>query len=131
MKSSFDILTAIYKALNVTSITSLIDGEIYKGFVPAKSQLQDVEINTLVNLNKYLQSGYINVNFYCMQLIEGVPNDTKLNQVNNALMAIIDNKVIDDIHFDVESQSGALKDREVGRDGLYFTNLKVKFNTLN
>lgn len=129
MKSTFDITKALYIALNVPSITDLIDGEIFRGDIPANRQKQDIEITVLVNENKYLQTGYVNVNFYCPHISEGKPNLIKMNEVNSALMAILDNKLIGGIRFDVENQSGPMADKEPGRDGIYFSNLKIKFNT--
>lgn len=129
MKSTYDITKALYIALNVPSITDLIDGEIFRGDIPANRQKQDIEIGVLVNENKYLQTGYVNVNFYCPQISEGKPNLIKLDEVNSALMAILDNKLIGGIRFDVENQSGPILDKEPGRDGIYFSNLKIKFNT--
>lgn len=129
MKSTYDITSALYKAINVPSITDIIDGEIFRGDIPAKRQKQDIQVAVLVNENKYLQTGYVNVNFYCPHIAEGKPNLIKLNEVNTALMAILDNKGIESIRFDVENQSGPLLDREPGRDGIYFSNLKIKFNT--
>lgn len=130
MKSSFDILDALYQALNVSAITNIIDGSVFKGGIPAKDQKQSVEIAVLDNKNTYLQTGYVNVNFYCVQKKEGEPDHEKMQTVNTALMLILDNKLIGGIYFDVENQSGPHKDKESGRDGIYFTNLKIKFNTL-
>ena len=130
MKSSFNIESIIYKALNIAAVTDFISGSIYKGTAPAKSQLQDVEIKVLVNNNKYLQNGFVNINFYCQQIKEGIPNNKKLSEVNDILMTLIDNRLIQGVLLDVESQTGAIKDQEPGRDGIFFTNLKVKFNTL-
>lgn len=129
MKSSFEIISAMYAALNVSSITDIIDGSIFKGDIPAGRQLQDIQIAVLVNENTYLQTGFMNVNFYCKQIAEGKPNLIKLDEVNSALMAIIDNKLIGGIRFDVVNQSGPLDDKEPGRDGIYYSNLKIKFNT--
>lgn len=131
MKSTYDITSALYKALNVPSITDIIDGEIFRGDLPADRQKQDIQVAVLVNENKYLQTGYVNVNFYCKHIAEGKPNLLKLNEVNTALMAILDNKSIESIRFDVENQSGPLLDKEPGRDGIYFSNLKIKFNNIN
>lgn len=130
MKSSFKIESIIYKALNTTALTDFISGDIYKGQVPAKSQLQDVEVKVLANNNKYLQNGFVNINFYCQQIKEGIPDNLKLSEINDILIGLIDNKNIEGILFEVESQAGAIKDNEPGRDGIFFTNLKVKFNTL-
>jgi len=130
VKLSFNIESIIYKALNVAAVTDFISGDIYKGITPAKSQLQDIEIKVLTNNNKYLQNGYVNINFYCQQIREGIPDNKKLSEVTTILMNLIDKKNIQGILFDVESQTGAIKDQEPGRDGIFFTNLKVKFNTI-
>lgn len=130
MKSSFEIQNILYRLLNVASITNAIDGEIHKGHVPAGSQKQDVEINVLANENKYLQTGFINVNFYCKQIQENAANFKKLDEVNLLLMGLIDGKQAENVNLQVEQQTGPHKDKEPGRDGMYYTNLKIKFNTL-
>lgn len=129
MKSSFDILVELYKALNVSSITDIIDGEVFKADIPANRQSQDIQIAVLTNENTYLQTGFVNVNFYCKHKKEGHPDFIKMNEVNSVLMGILDNKLIGGIRFDVINQSGPHIDEEPGRDGIYFTNLKIRFNT--
>jgi len=130
MKSSFKIEDILYKALNVPAITDLISGEVLKGDVPASSQKDDIVIAVLTNGNEYVQSGFVNVNFFARQIAEGKPDGLKLGAVTTALFGALDNKQIEEVLFDVESQTGAHKDNEPGRDGFYFTNLKIKFNTL-
>ena len=128
MKSSFDILTALYKILNVTDLTSVITGKIYKGVVPGESQLEDIEINVLTNPNEYLQNGYVNLNIYMIEDSRGRTNTKRFSEIINIVTPLVDDVEGSGIHFQMENQSGVLKDQD--RDKMYFINLKINYQTL-
>ena len=128
MKSSFDILNALYKVLNVTGLTSVITGKIYKGAVPKTSQLEDIETNVLTNPNQYLQSGYANVNINLIEDSLGRVNTKRFSEILNIVTPLLEDTEKDGFYFQIESQSGILKDQD--RDKMYFINLKINYQTL-
>lgn len=127
MKLSGDILSALYKVLNVEGVTSFISGRIYKVQVPLRSQLEDIEINILTNKNAYLQSGYANVNVFCKEDHNGRADTKRLNELAKIVMPLIDDVQFEDYHFQIESDT-TLKDQK--RDGMYYVNFKINFQTL-
>ena len=91
MKTGFDILERFYVILNVASITSKINGRIYRRVKPPNSELQDITILTLTTANKKdVQPATIIINIYCKNLQYGVPNETKLNQIADAVIAVLE-----------------------------------------
>lgn len=64
MKTALDQDTAIYRLLNITAVTSVISGSIYKGNRPADSILEDIVINTITLGDGTRQHGVSNVNIY-------------------------------------------------------------------
>ena len=128
MKSSFDILNALYKLLNVSDVTSDITGKIYKGVVPKTSQLEDIEINVLTNPNGYLQDGYANVNLYCIEDASGRVNTKRLSEITNIVTPLVDDVEKEGFYFQIDNQGGIFKDQD--RDKMYFFNLKLNYQTL-
>ena len=64
MKSSLQILSALYKLINVDVVNNIISGEVFIGDEPDGNQDENITLNTLTNPNEYLQSGYANVNVH-------------------------------------------------------------------
>jgi len=64
MKTTFDILTILYKALDGSALKSAISGGIHKLSRPTGSKVEDVVINSLPITGGQLQRGTANVNIY-------------------------------------------------------------------
>ena len=89
LKSSIDIETRLYKIVNVSDITSKIDGEVYKGKKPLNSVLQDIVIKVLTNINTgaVVQLLTVHISCYCKKQDQGMHNDKKLKEITDAVLA--------------------------------------------
>lgn len=128
MKYSSEIARALYKVINKPEVKNEISGTIYKGYVPRKSQLEDIEINILTNPNEYVTNGYANINIYCIEDNEGRVNTKRIEEILSLIIPLIEDTKESGIHFQLEGQSGFLRDRN--RDKMSFYNMKINYQTL-
>lgn len=91
MKTSFDVLDELYVLLNVTAVTSLINGAVWRRKKPLDRRLQDITISSLDMRNdENVQPGIVIVNCFCENHPNGLPNETKLKRIGNAVIALLD-----------------------------------------
>lgn len=89
MKTTFDVLDIIYKQLNHSTVTSVINGSIYRRKKPEDRKKQDVVITPLVLRNDVeidIQDGTLFINIFCPNLDSGLPDETKLKQILDAVV---------------------------------------------
>ena len=148
MKSGLNIANALRNLLNVEQLVDEISGGIYKFGYPLKSQKEDVVINILAINGEYLQKGYANMNIYVENAQSGLPNTKRLEELTSIVNPLVDKKkavdkdivvtidgeqtsLIQDrsyVFFEIASPGVVLKDQE--RENTYYTNIKLKYNTL-
>ncbi|AOR28726.1 hypothetical protein FORMB_16870 [Formosa sp. Hel1_33_131] len=128
MKSSFDILSALYQILNVSEVNDNLSGKIYIGDIPDTDQKEDISIKTLSNPNRYLQNGFINLNIHVKEISSGRANLAKFKQIINAVIPLVKDVKHLGYSFQIDDDKGVFKDQD--RDSIYFYNLKLKFQTL-
>ncbi|SFS30792.1 hypothetical protein [Lutibacter maritimus] len=128
MKSSLQILSALYKLINVDVVNNIISGEVFIGDEPDGNQDENITLNTLTNPNEYLQSGYANVNVHIKEVKSGRPNLEKFNEIIAVLIPLLEDSMSDNVYFQIDDDKGIFKDVE--KDSMYFYNLKLKFQTL-
>jgi hypothetical protein len=92
MKTTFDISDILYPIINVTSVTSTIDGRVYRDKKPLNSELQDIVIIPLTNPNgdEIIQFPVYMVNCFCKNFDNGLPNITKLKTITDAVIKVIE-----------------------------------------
>ena len=93
MKTSFDVMNKLFPILNVTTVTSVINGRVCRYRKPDNSRLQDVVILPLSNPNakaELVQSGTVIVNAFCENHDNGLPNETKLKAIADAIVSVIE-----------------------------------------
>lgn len=128
MKSSFDILDALYSLINQPAITNVISGNIYLGSFPDGNQEENITIKTLNNPNRYLQVGYINLNIHIKEINSGRPNLSRFKEILNLVMPLVDDVKTGTFSFQIDDDKGVFKNQEL--DSMYFYNLKLKFQTI-
>ena len=128
MKSSFEILDALYTLIDVPIIKDEISGKIYLGSVPDGNLEENITINTLNNPNRYLQEGFINLNLHLKEIISGRPNLKKFRNLINIIIPLVDDVKTGAFTFQIDDDKGIFKNKEL--DSMYFYNLKLKFQTI-
>ncbi|MEE9408269.1 MAG: hypothetical protein V3V28_09360 [Polaribacter sp.] len=128
MRSSFDILDALYELINKPVVTDVISGKIYSGNIPDKDQNENITIKTLNNPNRYLQVGYINLNIHIKEIQSGRPNLARFKEILNIIIPLVDDVKTGTFTFQIDDDKGVFKNQEL--DSMYFYNLKLKFQTI-
>ncbi len=93
MKTHWDISDILYPIVNVASITGLIDGEVYRDKKKVNSELQDIEFKMpplKYSSDRDIQSTLVHILIYCKNYDNGLPNETKLNAITKAVIAVIE-----------------------------------------
>jgi hypothetical protein len=128
MKTTFDILDALYSLINIDAVNNLISGKIYSNNVPDGNEKENITIDVLTNSNKYLQEGYINLNVHIKEITSGRANLAKFKEIIIAIIPLIDNVHIDSYYFEINDDKGVFENKDMASMFLY--NLKIKFQTI-
>lgn len=128
MRSSLDVLSALYKIVNVQPVTDELAGKVYIGDYPSISQSEDVTLNTLNNRNDYLQTGFLNLNLYMKQVSSGRPNLKRFKELMDIIIPMVEDTNDGIYHFQIDDDKGVFKDKD--RDEMYFYNLRLEFQTI-
>lgn len=120
-----------YKILNVTELTNIISGGIYRGEKPKNSELEDVVINSLPlasGKTKEVQNGIININCYSKN-INGVANIQRLELISNKVIELLDNFSQGETPLNFEIiETHTLK--ELQQNSMSFVNIKINIHYL-
>jgi len=130
MVSNFQILGIMYRLLNISAVTSAINGKIYKWDVPSSSQKEDIEIVVTENQGDYIQYGNLHVRVYVPEIKEKVPDAVKFNNLAGILIPLLDGVQVEELNLQILNQSGPQIDRTTGRDGMFFIDFKMGFEIL-
>ena len=93
MKTTFDVVNVLFPILNISTVTSVIDGRVCRYRKPDNSRLQDVVILPLSNPNakaELMQSGTVIINAFCENYDNGLPNEAKLKPITDAIISVIE-----------------------------------------
>ena len=118
------ILEKAYKTLNVSSVTSVINGKIYLNARPKGSKLQDIVLNIPVNPQTRLQVGILNINCYTIQKSTGTPDTLKLEEIENAVLDLLDEQHHQGMYF-IKENSVILRDMDDPES--FYNNIRVSF----
>ncbi len=136
MKTTFDFIDLIWKRLYEDfDLKTSITGSIYKHKRPDGSQKEDIVINGLPVNNDQLQTGVINVNFHCPNLVASinaqpvvhVPDNVKLNEVSKKIIALLKDYWHQEFHCDIQSQT-VMEEPELRE---CFSNIRVTVFSIN
>ena len=136
MRNTFDIVDIIYLVLSAnTSVTSSINGKVYKNQRPTNSDKQDIAIGSLPINAEQIQRTVVNVNIHVPNLrikINGVqdnsqPDLVKLNEVTTLVIGALKDKVFNDYWFDVQQQNLFASETT----GEHYSNIRIDFYSEN
>lgn len=134
MKTSLDVDTAIFKLLNISAVTGVITGGIYKGNRPADSVLEDIVINTITLGDGTRQFGVSNVNIYVPDIktkIGGkeqrLANTARLLTLTNLIKPLLDEEDGEDYALWVENTQ-LIDEPEIKQ---HFMNIRLQIRMYN
>lgn len=127
MRSSYDILWALYEVLNIETLP-----EVYFNNTSALSQGEFILVNTINNPKQYVQNGFGNVNIHVPNLSENVENGNRFKELIDIILPLLNDVTVETnkgtFHFQVDDDKGVFDDKQ--RDGMSYYNIKFEFQTL-
>lgn len=112
MKTNIDIKNKVFEILNVSEITDYINGTLYNGKRPVKNDVnEDIVLTKLPVDSEFVQTATINVNCYAKDIMEGVPNEERLNDIFKQVLNRLQNYTTT-IYFDVDIASQDIMDSD-------------------
>lgn len=135
MRNTFDIETIIYQELNVSAITNVISGKVYKNSRPLNSNKVDVVVGSLPINAEQLQRTVVNVNVHAPNLklsINGIQDNTQpdvatLKTITALVISALTDKAFTDYYFDVQQQV-LFKDETSDE---HYSNIRINFLSEN
>lgn len=128
MKSSVEILEALYQIVNISKVTDLIDGKVYLDNIPDANEKQNISLQLLNNSKEYLQQGFCKVNIHVRETSSGRANLAKIKEVSTVLLTLLEDASYSNYWFQIEEDQGVLKHTQ--KDSMYIYHLKLKYQTL-
>lgn len=133
MVSTFEILSEVYKAINVAGVKDIISGKVYIGFEPNNDQNENIVIGMVNNPGNYVQAGIININTYAKGVDNGRPDLKNLDRMVKAIYPIIDDTTINvsgtrSVHLSINDDKGPFEDQD--NKGKFFQNIRIDYVTL-
>lgn len=112
MNTNIDIKDRVFEALNVSDVTDYINGTLYNGKKPVKDERgEDIVLAPLPINSEFVQSATINVNCFTEDVIEGVPDYERLNDIFIKVLGAL-NSYTSSIYFDIDVVSQDVYDAE-------------------
>jgi len=135
LRNTFDIETIIYQELNVSAITNVISGKVYKNSRPLNSNKVDVVVGSLPINAEQLQRTVVNVNVHAPNLklsINGIQDNTQpdvatLKTITALVISALTDKAFTDYYFDVQQQV-LFKDETSDE---HYSNIRINFLSEN
>ena len=127
MKTTFDVLDKLYPVVNVTSVKATLDGAVYRNGRPEDSTVRDVVVLALPipgGTDIDLQSCVVVINCFAKDLVAGVPDDTNLNAMSSAVIAVLEayDSGTTYLHLEINSQ-GVMADMDAS--GISYSSIRV------
>ena len=121
----FSFLPPIYSAINLTIALLLVLAVVA---IKKGNQKENISLKTLNNRNKYLQSGYINLNIHVKEVESGRGDLAKFKQILDVIIPLVKDAKFEEYAFQIDDDKGMFRDED--EDSMYFYNLKLKFQTI-
>jgi hypothetical protein len=106
-------LERLYEVINVSGVTSLIDGRVYRRMRPPDSTSKDVVVSTLpIKGDKgfELQEGTAIINIWVKKFDNGMPDETTLKAIVEAVETAIEAESIANEYFTLDIETEDLID---------------------
>lgn len=127
MKTGFDILDKLYGIIDVGDVNSTIDGRVYRRRKKANSELQDIVLIPLMTpRGDDVQTATIIINMYCKNLHYGLPDETNLKTITDAVITVLEDYTqADGVYFDLDLMNvNTMQDTD--QPTMSYTSLRIK-----
>ncbi len=127
MKSTFDVLDVLFPIINVASVTTTLDGRVYRNSRPVNSALRDITVGALPiagGTDIDLQPCVVIINCFAKDLENGRQDDTHIDAMTAAVLAVLEAyaSTTSYMHLEINSQ-GAMAD--IDQAGVSYSSIRV------
>lgn len=127
MKTTFDMLDNLYPVINVTSVKATLDGHVYRNARPINSVKRDIVVLALPIAGGQdidLQQGVIIINCFAKDIAPGIPDDTNLDAITTAVLAVLEAyaSTTSYLNLEINSQSSF---EDIDRAGISYSSIRV------
>ena len=110
MSTQFDVLDRLYPQINVATVNTLINGNVYRYKKPLNSEKQDIVIVPLFlrdGEEMVAQPGTFFINMYAQNFDNGEVDGAKLNAISDAVVNQVTSfrQGVTYMHLEIESES--------------------------
>lgn len=127
MKSTFDIMDLVFKVVNVSAVTTTLDGRVYRTSRPLESVVRDIVVLALPisgGADVDLQGCVMIVNCYAKDLAPGRPDEAHLKPTTAAVIAAIEGYTATSKYLDLEPTSqGVMADMD--QSGISYSSIRA------
>ena len=125
MITDSEITKYFYKILNVSELTDIITGGIYRFNKPENSEKEDIVINTIFLKSghyKDIQNGICNINCYCVN-INGLRNISRLETIANKVIELLESYQQTNFSYEI-LETNSLKDLQ--QNSMSYINIRIQ-----
>jgi hypothetical protein len=127
VKSTFDVLDVIFPTINVSSVTTTLDGRVYRNTRPVDSALRDITIGALPIVGGTdidLQPCTVIINCFAKDLEDGRQDDTHLDATTAAVLTVLEAYASTTayLHLEINNQ-GVMAD--IDKAGVSYSSIRI------
>lgn len=120
MRTTGDVIDRVYSIVNVSDITSLLDGGVFRYSKPDNRRLKDIAIVALPinNRGSVLQDGVVFVNVFAPKHEDGTHDENTLNNIGSQVISKLESYSKTNDYFNLQITSESIvndKDKYMSR----------------
>lgn len=127
MKTTFDILDAVFVIVNVSAVKTTLDGRVYRTSRPINLITRDIVVLALPiagGSDVDVQGCTVVINCFAKDIAPGIPDDTNLNTMTAAVLTVLEAYASSTsyLHLEINSQ-GVMAD--IDQAGISYSSIRV------
>lgn len=129
MITGFKISERLFTILNVSAITTLLNGRIYPDRLPKDPTIQslrNIAIMPLVNMIDFVTEAVVNINIYAQDYDDGTPNAVTIQAIVDQVVLVLQAYSSASDYFSIDIISSGLVTEDNNQT---FLNLRIEIKT--
>lgn len=128
MKLASDVTERIHEIINVSAVTGLLDGKVYRDIPlnPTLYQSRNISVVPLPTSNDFINEHTVNINIYAPDLPTGQADEVKLTEIAAAVIEELEYYASGNDYFDVKLISNTINKDEQNNS---YLNMRIEVIT--
>jgi len=128
MTTTTEQTTLLWHIVKASPLAGIISGSVYKLQRPTDSKLEDIVVNAITIDSELVQTGVANLNIHVPDLVNGMPNTARIEQLESIAKGIILKGWGSNYTFFIENQQ-TIQDQDAADN--WFINFRIRFKFHN